>query len=210
MMVFQCDLTIKQHHKVRPNPHVNLTDIMDGVHRIESRLRQINDQFEVVWSIPIIRKFTKEESVSRIETRQLAEDIRRLSNILRESGRCVFDLSINFQCGERRTTYSNRLIPDGIHQSPAGSTRLLKTLGRMLISKGTVCSIMRRRGINVPGTSREQRRLTYERHDIPSSGNHGPLSSQQVRPVQEDNRSSYEETDNEVPQWMEDQLFNMY
>lgn len=208
LLLFQCDVTLKEHGKVRPNPNINFREIMEGVQQIETRLREVNPHFEVVWTLPVVRKFTREENVSRREIRKLVSDIRRLSDMLRDSGRCVFDLSINYRCGERRTSYHNRLIPDGIHQSPAGSTRLLNTLGRMLISKGVINSIMMRRGANFRVPSFIEERLDNSQGASTSRQN-GPARNEDTINTQEDVRQR-EEDGVEVPQWMEDRLLNMY
>ena len=148
--LLQCDFTyLDAVRGAVPRDYVNIPALLIAMTQIQEALKVMAPNVVVVWSVPIVPNLLNDRS-ARSSMTLMAAGLRFLMTEMRSRGFLTFDLSLCFMAGERRVTYMNRYVPDSVHPTYPGISRLYNTMRRLLIKLKLVDRILQRRNPVLP------------------------------------------------------------
>lgn len=154
-LIYQCDFTVRRGGKLFSNPDFNLQLMLEAAEVMAARVRQSSPESVVVFTIPVLPKIRSASQQVRRDKAMVAKGQRDLKALLRARGFRAFDLALNYECSEGRTTTCRRYLPDEVHPSARGIEQMFRDLGRVVIGWGLLPGIARRRGMSLEQWVRE-------------------------------------------------------
>ena len=144
IFLYQCDFTKKEGQLIKPNPDVNIYQLVEDSEFITAKLKARCPNAAVFWTIPVVRKFTSQEIRCRQETYDMCASIRRLIPMLKDRKIPFLDLAVPFKTGEFREPHDKKYLVDGVHPTIAGTLVLFSHFKIVMMKSGVAKKVISR------------------------------------------------------------------